>query len=109
MPDTTITATDQSLNALLRTEVDFPGYALDLCSGYVSTDGVLLLKRMLKKAPRVRDGWVESYESGQRFSDAVGRLRSGGLCFYYASVYAFPPENLFGDVACLGVGDDWLL
>src|SRR2546421_12891820 len=54
MPDTTITATDQSLEALLRTEADFPGYALDLCSGYVSTDGVLLLKRMLKKAPRVR-------------------------------------------------------
>ncbi len=46
MPDPTITATDQSLNALLRTEVDFPRYALDLCSGYVSTDGVLLLKRM---------------------------------------------------------------
>ena len=54
MPDTTITAIDKSLEALLRTEVDFPGYALDLCSGYVSTDGVLLLKRMLKKAPRVR-------------------------------------------------------
>lgn len=54
MPDATITAVDKSLEALLRTEVDFPGYALDLCSGYVSTDGVLLLKRMLKKAPRVR-------------------------------------------------------
>src|SRR6266699_3319274 len=54
MPDTTITTTDQSLNALLRTEADFPGYSLDLCSGYVSTDGVLLLKRMLKKSPRVR-------------------------------------------------------
>ena len=54
MPDTTITAIDQSLEALLRTEVDFPGYSLDLCSGYISTDGVLLLKRMLKKAPRVR-------------------------------------------------------
>jgi len=109
MPDTTITATDQSLNALLRTEVDFPGYALDLCSGYVSTAGVLLLTRVLKTAPRVREGWVGSYEWGQRFSDAVGRLRSGGLCFYYTSVYAFPPENLFGDVACLGMGYDWLL
>src|SRR6266567_2913605 len=28
MPDTTIIATDQSLNELLRTEADFPGYAL---------------------------------------------------------------------------------
>ena len=54
MPDATIIAVDNSLEALLRTEVDFPGYSLDLCSGYVSTDGVLLLKRMLKKAPRVR-------------------------------------------------------
>jgi HKD family nuclease len=54
MPDTTITTIDKSLEALLRTEVDFPGYSLDLCSGYVSTDGVVLLKRMLKKAPRVR-------------------------------------------------------
>ncbi len=54
MPDTTITAIDKSLETLLRTEVDFPGYSLDLCSGYVSTDGVILLKRMLKKAPRVR-------------------------------------------------------
>src|ERR1700724_3374616 len=54
MPETTITAIDQSLDALLRTETDFPGYALDLCSGYVSTDGVLLLKRMLKRSPRVR-------------------------------------------------------
>ena len=54
MSDTTVTAIDKSLEALLRTEVDFPGYALDLCSGYVSTDGVLLLKPMLKKAPRVR-------------------------------------------------------
>src|SRR5579863_2659864 len=54
MPDTTITAIDKSLEALLKTEADFPGYALDICSGYVSTDGVLLLKGMLKKAPRVR-------------------------------------------------------
>ncbi|HKV58229.1 MAG TPA: phospholipase D-like domain-containing protein [Ktedonobacteraceae bacterium] len=54
MLDTMITAIDKSLEALLRTEVDFPGYSLDLCSGYVSTDGVVLLKRMLKKAPRVR-------------------------------------------------------
>ena len=54
MSDTTISAIDKSLEVLLRTETDFPGYFLDLCSGYVSTSGVLLLKRLLKKAPRVR-------------------------------------------------------
>ena len=51
MPDTTISAVDKSLEVLLQAEKDLPGYALDFCSGYVSTDGVLLLKRMLKAAP----------------------------------------------------------
>ncbi len=54
MPDAMISAVDKSLEVLLQAEKDFPGYSLDFCSGYVSTDGVLLLKRMLKKAPRVR-------------------------------------------------------
>ncbi len=54
MPDTTIHVVDKSLAVLLQTEKDFPGYALDICSGYVSTDGVVLLKRMLRAAPRVR-------------------------------------------------------
>jgi HKD family nuclease len=54
MPDTTISAEDNSLAVLLQAEKDFPGYSLDFCSGYVSTDGVLLLKRMLKTAPKAR-------------------------------------------------------
>jgi len=54
MPDTTISAVDKSLEVLLQAEKDFPGYSLDFCSGYVSTDGVLLLKRMLRTAPKVR-------------------------------------------------------
>jgi hypothetical protein len=54
MPDTTISAIDKSLDVLLQAEKDFPGYSRDFCSGYVSTDGVLLLKRMLKAAPKVR-------------------------------------------------------
>ena len=41
MPDTTIHAIDKSLAVLLQAEKDFPGYSLDFCSGYVSTDGVL--------------------------------------------------------------------
>ena len=43
MPDTTVSAEDNSLAVLLQAEKDFPGYSLDFCSGYVSTDGVLLL------------------------------------------------------------------
>ena len=54
MPDTTISAIDKSLAVLLQAEKDFPGYSLDFCCCYVSTDGVLLLKRMLKTAPKVR-------------------------------------------------------
>ncbi len=54
MPDPTISAVDKSLEVLLQAEEDFPGYSLDFCSGYVSTDGVLLLKRMLKTAPKAR-------------------------------------------------------
>jgi len=50
MPDTAIHAIDKSLAVLLQAEKDFPGYSLDFCSGYVSTDGVLLLKRMLRDA-----------------------------------------------------------
>ena len=54
MPDTTIHAIDKSLAVLLQAEKDFPGHSLDFCSGYVSTDGVLLLKRMLRAAPKAR-------------------------------------------------------
>jgi hypothetical protein len=43
MPDITISAIDKSLAVLLQAERDFPGYSLDFCSGYGSTDGVLLL------------------------------------------------------------------
>ncbi|HYB01286.1 MAG TPA: phospholipase D-like domain-containing protein, partial [Ktedonobacteraceae bacterium] len=54
MPDTTIQVVDNSLAVLLQAEKDFPGYSLDICSGYVSTDGVVLLKHMLRAAPRAR-------------------------------------------------------
>ena len=49
MPDTTITTTDQSLDALLRTDVK-------------------------EGSSGTRGDWVESYKSGQRFSDAAGFL-----------------------------------
>src|SRR3984893_10999117 len=54
MPETITVSVKKSLETLLQTGIDFPGYSLDFCSGYVSTDGVLLLKKLLRKAPRVR-------------------------------------------------------
>jgi len=54
MPEINTRATEQPLMVLLQAERDFPGYALDICSGYVSTNGILPLKRMLQKAPTVR-------------------------------------------------------
>jgi len=54
MPEINTSAAEQPLMVLLQAEQDFPGYALDICSGYVSTNGILPLKRMLQKAPKVR-------------------------------------------------------
>ncbi len=54
MPEIITSAIDQPLAILLQTERDFPGYALDVCSGYVSTNGILPIKTLLKSAPKVR-------------------------------------------------------
>lgn len=54
MAETTTSATDQPLAVLLQAEKDFPGSSLDFCNGYVSTNGVLPLKSMLRTAPKVR-------------------------------------------------------
>ena len=54
MPEINTNTAMQPLTALLEAEQNFPGYALDICSGYISTNGILPLKRMLQKAPKVR-------------------------------------------------------
>ena len=54
MPEITTSATDQPLTILLQAERDFPGYALDICSGYVSTNGILPIKTLLTSSPKVR-------------------------------------------------------
>ncbi len=54
MPESVTSAADQPLEVLLQAERDFPGFSLDFCSGYVSTNGVLPLKSMLRVAPKVR-------------------------------------------------------
>ena len=54
MLDFTTSATNQPLALLLQAEKNFPGYTLDICSGYVSTSGILPLKTLIKSSPKVR-------------------------------------------------------
>ncbi len=97
MPDTTISAIDKSLAVLLQAERDFPGYSLDVCSGYVSTDGVLLLKRMLKTAPKARA--IVGLNATNRVS-AFQMLRDDcnvEVYVYVTSIYTlFHPKIYFG-------------
>jgi HKD family nuclease len=97
MPDTTVSAEDNSLAVLLQAEKDFPGYSLDFCSGYVSTDGVLLLKRMLKTAPKARA--IVGLNATNRVS-AFQMLRDDcnvEVYVYVTSIYTlFHPKIYFG-------------
>ncbi len=54
MFDGTINSIDKSLAMLLKTEHDFPNYNLDICTGYISASGVMLIKNMLSYTPRTR-------------------------------------------------------
>ena len=102
MPDTTISAVDKSLEVLLQAEKDFPGYSLDFCSGYVSTDGVLLLKRMLRSAPKVRA--IVGLNSTNRVS-AFQMLRDDcdvEVYVYVTSAFTlFHPKIYFGKLNAL--------
>ncbi len=102
MPDTTISAVDKSLELLLQAERDFPGYSLDFCSGYVSTDGVLLLKRMLKTAPKARA--IVGLNVSNRVS-AFQMLRDDcnvEVYVYVTSIYTlFHPKIYFGKLNAL--------
>jgi HKD family nuclease len=97
MPDITISAIDKSLAVLLQAERDFPGYSLDFCSGYVSTDGVLLLKQMLKTAPKARA--IVGLNATNRVS-AFQMLRDDcnvEVYVYVTSMYTlFHPKIYFG-------------
>jgi HKD family nuclease len=102
MPEMTISAVDQSLEVLLQAEKDFQGYSLDFCSGYVSTDGVLLLKRMLKKAPKARA--IVGLNSTNRVS-AFQMLRDDcevEVYVYVTRTYTlFHPKIYFGTLNAL--------
>ena len=102
MPDPTISAVDKSLEVLLQAEKDFQGYSLDFCSGYVSTDGVLLLKRMLKTAPKARA--VVGLNATNRVS-AFQMLRDDCAVEVYVYVTStftlFHPKIYFGTLNAL--------
>lgn len=102
MPDTTISAVDKSLEVLLQAEKDFSGYSLDFCSGYVSTDGVLLLKQMLRTAPKVRA--IVGLNSTNRVS-AFQMLRDDcdvEVYVYVTSTFTlFHPKIYFGKLNAL--------
>jgi HKD family nuclease len=97
LPDTMIHAIDKSLAVLLQAEKDFPGYSLDFCSGYVSTDGVLLLKNMLRTAPKARA--IVGLNVTNRIS-AFQMLRDDcnvEVYLYVTSIYTlFHPKIYFG-------------
>lgn len=97
MNETTVSVVDKSLAMLLKAEKDFPGYALDFCSGYVSTDGVLLIKKMLKSSPKVRA--VVGLNTSNRIS-AFQMLRDDcGVevyVFVTRSYMLFHPKIYFG-------------
>jgi HKD family nuclease len=97
MPDITVSAIDNSLAVLLQAEKDFPGYSLDFCSGYVSTDGVLLLKNILRAAPKARA--IVGLNVTNRVS-AFQMLRDDcnvEVYLYVTSIYTlFHPKIYFG-------------
>lgn len=97
MNETTVSTVDKSLAMLLKAEKDFPGYSLDFCSGYVSTDGVLLVKKMLKSSPKVRA--VVGLNTSNRIS-AFQMLRDDcGVevyVFVTRSYMLFHPKIYFG-------------
>ncbi|MEO8970699.1 MAG: phospholipase D-like domain-containing protein [Ktedonobacteraceae bacterium] len=97
MNETTVSAVDKSLAMLLKAEKDFPGYSLDFCSGYVSTDGVLLVKKMLKSSPKVRA--IVGLNTSNRIS-AFQMLRDdcGVEVYVYVtrSYMLFHPKIYFG-------------
>jgi HKD family nuclease len=54
MPEMTVNSIDKSLAMLLNAQNSFKGYSLDICTGYISTSGIMLLKNMLKEASKIR-------------------------------------------------------
>src|SRR5690348_5553670 len=97
MTDSTAIFIDKSLEQLLQAEKDYPGYALDLCTGYVSTSGIVLIKRVLQTAPKVRA--VVGLNTGNKVSAFQMLYHDCGIELYvYPTSYntLFHPKLYFG-------------
>jgi HKD family nuclease len=86
---TTVQTVDNALQQLLATAKNFPGASLDICSGYISTNGISSLRNMLEKARSVRA--VVGLNSTNRLN-AYRMLRSFGAQVY---IYVAPPRTIF--------------
>jgi HKD family nuclease len=86
---TTVQTVDNALQQLLTTAKNFPGASLDICSGYISTNGISSLRTMFETARSVRA--VVGLNSTNRLN-AYRMLRSFGAQVY---IYVAPPRTIF--------------
>src|SRR6266536_6593433 len=86
---TTVQTVDNALQQLLATAKNFPGASLDICSGYISTNGISSLRAMFTSARSVRA--VVDLNPTNRLN-AFRMLRSFGAQVY---IYVAPPRTIF--------------
>jgi HKD family nuclease len=86
---TTVQTVDNALQQLLATAKNFPGASLDICSGYISTNGISSLRNMFETACSVRA--VVGLNSTNRLN-AYRMLRNFGAQVY---IYVAPPRTIF--------------
>ncbi len=86
---TTVQTVDNALPQLLATAKNFPGASLDICSGYISTNGISSLRNVLASARSVRA--IVDLNPTNRLS-AFRMLRSFGAQVY---IYVAPPRTIF--------------
>lgn len=86
---TNVQTVDNALDLLLQTAKDFSGASLDICTGYISTSGILSLQSMLKSASTPRA--IVGLNPTNRLN-AFRKLRALGVQVY---IYVAPPRTLF--------------
>jgi len=86
---TTVQTVDNALELLLQATKDFPRASLDICSGYVSTNGIYPLQGIFKSAPYARV--VVDLNPINRLN-AFRMLRDFGVQVY---IYVTPPHRIF--------------
>ena len=86
---TIVQTVDNALELLLQATKDFPCASLDICSGYVSTNGIYPLQGIFKSAPYARA--VVDLNPINRLN-AFRMLRDFGVQVY---IYVAPPHTIF--------------